>query len=141
DTLYRAWISRVSINDTLELPPASVDFSGPKNHRIGNAFWRQFTLTVDWQARQLHLVPVDLASLGDFHSFGFRPVFRDGQLQAGFVWEDSPADRQGLKPGDRILFMNGMDCINFSEQQYCRLWLDDQLERWEKLDLFVEQDG
>ena len=141
DTLYRAWISRVTIGDSLELPPVSVDFSGPKNHRIGNAFWRQFTLTIDWQARQLHLAQGNLASVNDFHTFGFRPVFRDGQLQAGFVWEDSPADKQGLRPGDRILFMNGLDCINFSERQYCQIWLNDQLEQWEKLDLFIEQDG
>lgn len=141
--IYRTWTDDVRISATSAPFGASVDFQGKSGRQtIGNAFWRQYITTIDWQSGHLLLESVPDYKIPSFSSFGFRTYYRDGQLLVGIVWEGSEAARQGLKTGDRILFMNGMDCINFTEKQYCRFFLEKPLENaWEKVDLLVEQAG
>jgi predicted aspartyl protease len=141
--IYRTWVEDVRISETSAPMPASIDFQGKGGRQtIGNAFWRQFVMTIDWKGNQLLLEPKEDYQIPGFKDFGFRTYYSEGQLRIGVVWKESEADRQGLKTGDRILFMNGMDCINFSEKQYCRYFLEKPLENaWEKVDLLIEQEG
>jgi predicted aspartyl protease len=141
--IYRTWVEDVRISETSAPIAASIDFQGKGGRQtIGNAFWQQYILTIDWRSSQLFLEPDTSYQVPALTDFGFRTYYGDGQLRIGIVWKDSEADRQGLKTGDRILFMNGMDCINFSDQQYCRYFLENPLENtWEKADLLIEQEG
>ncbi len=141
--IYRTWVEDVRISETSPSMQASIDFQGKGGRQtIGNAFWRQYILTIDWNGSQLLLEPKEDNQILEFKDFGFRTYYSEGQLRIGIVWKDSEADRQGLKTGDRILFMNGMDCINFSEKQYCRFFQEKPLENtWEKVDLLIEQEG
>lgn len=141
--IYRTWVEDVRISETSAPIAASIDFQGKGGRQtIGNAFWRQYVVTIDWNNNQLLLEPEEAYQNPAFTDFGFRTFFNEGQLKIGIVWKATEADRQGLKTGDRILFMNGIDCINFSEQQYCRYFLENPLENtWEKVDLLIEQEG
>ncbi|MBK7410330.1 MAG: aspartyl protease family protein [Saprospirales bacterium] len=142
DTIYRTWVSDLTMPDSIPLPPASIDFFGKERGSIGNAFLRQFVLTVDWQTSQLYISPKVLPNTKDLASFGFSTLFKDDQLLVRYVWENSQAAREGILPGDRILFMNGMDFINFDKKTFCRFFLDEQMKNeWEELDLLLEQDG
>ncbi len=141
--IHRTWVEDVRISETSAPMPASIDFQGKGGRQtIGNAFWRQYVVTIDWKGNQLLLEPKEGYQISEFKDFGFRTYYSEGQLRIGVVWKDSEADRQGLKTGDRILFMNGMDCINFSDRQYCRFFLEKPLENtWDKVDLLIEQEG
>ena len=142
DTIYRTWVSDLTMPDTVPLPPTSIDFFGKERGNIGNAFLSQFILTVDWQTSQLYLSPTGLFNTKDLSTFGFSTLFKADQLLIRYVWEDSQAAREGIQPGDRILFMNGMDFINFDKKMFCRFFLDEQMKNeWEELDLLLEQDG
>ena len=63
-------------------------------------------------------------------------------MLVGFVWDGSPAAEAGLEVGERILFMNGIDCINITTSSYCRLvngrFLEDQ---WERLNIILQKNG
>lgn len=142
DTLFRTWVGDIRTADSLALPPSPIDFQGKGHSLIGNAFWQHFTLTIDWAGKKLFLKRRPDFAPPALDGFGFRLLYRDGQLQVGIVWDDGQAAAAGMKTGDRVLFMNGMDCINFSQEQYCRFFLDMPMkEKWETLDLLIEQEG
>ena len=142
DTLLRAWVADLSLPDSLPILPAAIDFSATSTGHIGNAYLKQYVVSFDWQTDQIYLSPTGISNEKDLVTFGFYPLFRNNQLLVSLVWEDSQADRAGIEPGDRILFMNGMDCINFDEKAYCRFLIDQQMgKNWEELDLLIEQDG
>ncbi|MCB9282817.1 MAG: aspartyl protease family protein [Lewinellaceae bacterium] len=142
DTLFRTWVTDLTMPDSTALLPAAIDFSAASTGQIGNAYLRQFVLSFDWRTNQLYLSPSGVSNEKDLVTFGFNPLFRNDQLLVSLVWQDSQADREGIRPGDRVLFMNGMDCINFDKKAYCRFLIDQQMgKNWEELDLLIEQGG
>ena len=142
DSLYKTWIEDLTLPDSTSLPPGSVDFFGENRSLVGNAYLKQFVLTFDWQADRLFLEPTGFSNAESLQTFGFSPSYRDGQFLVRFVWEGSQADQEGLRSGDRILFMNGMDFINMDAKVYCRYLRNAKMrEDWQELDLLVEQDG
>jgi hypothetical protein len=140
DTTYRILTDSLSL-DTFYFGPSLILFSGAGGNTIGNKFWNQFQVTIDWQQEVLLLEKNEAYQPPVFETFGFLQAFRDDQLLVGFVYEDSPASRAGLRVGDRLLFANGMDMINFRKSDYCRFFINRQLDEWKELDLLIEQNG
>lgn len=142
DTLRKAQVSSFYLDqDTTNHGPVLVEFSSSHSPSLGNAFFEHYRVTLDWGRMEVFFEPVSPNSV-DFRSFGFIPSFQNGQLQVGFLWENSPATQAGLSVGDRILFMNGVDCINMTTSSFCRLingrYLQDQ---WSGVELILQKNG
>ena len=76
---------------------------------VGMDVLSRFRLIIDYSKNQMHL-----EAGPDWHSrpfrrdrLGFKVALRDGTVAVVQVSENSPADRAGLKPGQRIARVNG----------------------------------
>jgi hypothetical protein len=142
DTSYLSFFQEVQLGDSL-LGSYPVSFEGEdKEGYIGTDFLESFLLTIDWKKRVVVLDPRERTQEVSLWTFGFSASFEAGQLQVTALIHDGPADKAGLQIGDRILFMNGQDFINFNESAYCRFFRSQLIKtEWEDLDMMVEQDG
>ena len=141
DTSYLGLLPDVRL-DTISFGPQVVEFQRPSGAKIGNEFFRQFLVTLDWQANELLLNAVTAPPPAGEPTFGLNAIYDEGKLRVGFVWDGSPAAEAGIEPGDRILFMNGLDFINLPVPKYCQYLLARPLKyEWQTLDLFLEKDG
>lgn len=87
--------------------------TGPSvsDFHVGIEFLRHFRVTIDWLHNDLYLEPRDPESAlyYDFASYGFKPRLLGGGFVVGAIWRGSMADRAGMKPGDRLLEVDGHD--------------------------------
>ena len=142
DTSYLSFFQQVQLGDSL-LGSFPVSFEGEgKEGYIGTRFLQSFLLTLDWNKRVVIFTPVRRALDTSLETFGFSASFDGGEMRVAAIMRGGPADVQDLRIGDRILFLNGQDFINFNESAYCRFFLQQELKtKWEVLDMMVEQDG
>lgn len=138
DSLTLGLISGVKMKDQ-ELPASIARFSSEGSARAGAAWLSKFRMQIDWDAQKIWLTPYPQMPPDKLAGFGFEPHFVDGTLRVGLLYTNGPAQRAGVELNDRILFMNGIDCINITADSYCRLLSTNQLAQWNSLDLTVEQ--
>lgn len=101
----------------VETGPSVSDF------HIGIDFLRHFVVTIDWLNNVIYLdqaAPVE-ALYPRFESYGFSPEFRDGGLEVGFLWENSPAARAGMRVGDRLLEIGGAAVTRPTFDEFCAI--------------------
>ena len=141
DSSYITVISSVK-SKTDELGPHVVEFEGAGGFNIGNAWLDQFLVTFDWKNSELHLLSIQSKSITEYGNYGFKPVFADNQLKVGYVVSGSPAEEAGMVVGNRIFFLNGVDCLNLTNDQFCELVVAGTFKKEGQLDiLFEDADG
>ncbi len=77
---------------------------------LGTGFWRQFTVAIDFNGAKLYLTPnAQYGKPQSFDSSGvaFRPVSDPAGFVAAVVVPDTPAARADIRPGDRLLKIDG----------------------------------
>lgn len=78
---------------------------------IGNDIFRRFNTVLNYGLREIHLAPnTHFNEAFDYSYSGMGIYFVDGDIVIEDVLEGSPAEKAGLKPGDRILAIDN----NFS---------------------------
>jgi|GEM_PF-934216 len=77
---------------------------------IGNDFLSQFKIVINYPRDEILLIPYEDAKFkSNFLSAGLRPdISEEGQVIVKGIWEGSPAERSGVKPGDIILSFNSV---------------------------------
>ncbi len=88
----------------LNLQNLPVQVTGGNMVNLCNRFLTHFTVTIDYPAATLRLIPNPNAPISDnLLSYGFAYGQNEtGQPEIEFIWENSPAAKAGVKPGDRI---------------------------------------
>ena len=99
---------------------------------VGNDFFNYFETILDYPGEQF-LVKQICAEYPDFkwHRLGMKVVVEGGELFVGFVWKNSNAYRQGVRPGLRIMRINGLDAHHSFTGPSCDLHhlVDGELEK------------
>ena len=82
---------------------------------IGLGLLSRFNLTFDYDRRKLYLEPTRrFHEAFEYNMTGMTLRRGDGDyLEVAGVYGDSPAEQIGLRPGDRILQINGRPAIDF----------------------------
>lgn len=101
----------------------AVTGSAVSDFHVGIEFFRHFRVTVDWLQNDLYLELRDNKSAlyHDFSSYGFSSQLQGDGLVVGAVWRGSAADRAGMKPGDRLLEVGGIDTRIADFPMLCKL--------------------
>lgn len=68
--------------------------------------------------------------------FGLFPALRAGKLIIGLVWKNSPIAKAGLRPGDQLLAINGLNTDDRLWENGCTLY-DHDPNHGDKLTLVV----
>jgi hypothetical protein len=103
----------VAVSDTIE--------AGVGN--MGNAFLRQFVLTIDWPGRTVYLDPAAedgrISPPDEPASAGI--AWDDGRVVVGSVVRGGPAEEAGLILGDLVTAVDGMDVAAPTFADFCAL--------------------
>jgi len=90
---------------------------------VGNRFFDRYILSFNWPGRELFLeVPpgsVSNPSTLEGYGFFFNAERDSGEIRISFLYAGSPAERAGLKVGDRILQINGESLEKLSPEEFC----------------------
>jgi hypothetical protein len=121
---YIAKLNNISIGN-LFLESALMAFYPNVSSSFGNAFFENYIVTIDWKKQVINLSPISAISKNTkFESFGFSYSYNmeTRQLYVNTIYENSPADKQGLKIGDQIQSINGRKLIDLTLAEYCELF-------------------
>ena len=107
--------------------PVSVNQSGA--FLIGEDFLKKFTIIIDFPGKKAFFKQVGEGDIeqGFKDTFGFMPMW-DGKsgLFISAVTSNTPAAKVDLKPGDKIISLNGKKMDSFTQDKFCQFMLSSQ---------------
>ena len=88
----------------------------------GNEFLENFNVTIDFKKKRLYLQLLKSeVDEKNRKSFGFLTFWsEEKKLFISAITQDTPAYHSKLKIGDRIMSINELDTLNFSQEEYCK---------------------
>jgi hypothetical protein len=86
---------------------------------VGNQFFKNFRVTVNWQDNTLKLEPNVTKSAAGVTTFGYGYSLRDDKLYLTFIMENSPAYEAKIPLGSQILAVNDKNLETVSAGDYC----------------------
>lgn len=140
DTNYYTTISNVSFGD-IQLKNQLVSFSRDKSLTLGNEFFENYDITYNWFDKEMILTNKKEYDNSSFDSFGFSYFFTDSKLLVSLLMEGSEADLKGIKRGDQILEINGIDYSEMTQEKWCEILHNPVLRRGKTIDVTLLRDG
>ncbi|MDF1882740.1 aspartyl protease family protein [Sulfurimonas sp. SAG-AH-194-C21] len=110
-----------------KIPITSFTVSYQENAQniAGNTFLKNFYIIINFAKQKVYFKKIKDEIKEDFlDSFGFLTFWNEEKkLYISAIIEDTPAYQSRLKIGDKILSINDLDTINFSQKDYCEFSL------------------
>jgi len=119
---YKAVIEQISIGD-LYLKNQVVSLEKGVSSLIGNRFFENYTVTIDWKNEKILLEPIFETvedNLVDFPIL-FRPNYSTNKIEISGFYNVSFTENK-FEIGTKILSINKKDVSNFSTQELCDFW-------------------
>lgn len=116
-SLQRILVTPVKIHD-ISFPRAVIHSTQAGRSRLGRQLLNYGILTMDYPNSRYALKPYDHPIEKEVVDFGFQALVNKSSIQVGIVWQDSKACHKGLKFGDKIINING---VNFETLDPCVL--------------------
>jgi len=121
DTIKQLLITELTIGDKLSLLHQTIDLRPTNLSLMGNAFLRNFLVTIDSENNCLLLEPLSEIQNYFAHSFGIALQKENSKIIVSMLTEGSSAQSCGLQIGDTILQINGLDVTNSCQEDYCQI--------------------
>lgn len=105
---------------------------------IGNPIIKGFIVTLNFKDNELYLSPVpDPKAKEGWHSFGFKPEYKNGKIVITSIYEGMSAQEAGLEINDEITAMDDqpLACNSYCD---CKPFLDSLLQNNSSLRLEVK---
>lgn len=104
---YLLRIDKLQIEDLGLSNIPSISHSGKANNiLIGAKFLSRFLVTLNYPAGEMILRPYGTNFDTNIYSYGLALNKSGNKTIVTGVWNDSPADKEGIKPGDEIITVN-----------------------------------
>lgn len=101
---------------------------------IGTSFMRNYDITIDWRKQRIYLKQISKNADDRFtSSFGLSFSVTDSGLYVGLLWQNSEAEKRGIRLGDRVMRINGQKVANCTPAMYCELTR--RLRQCKKIDI------
>ena len=111
---------------------------------IGLYYVLKYRTIIDYPNKELIFIayPKQFAAFKPRKSHGFNFNYLEEQLVVHNIYMDSKAQKAGLKIGDIILEVNGVDCRELTEAAYCDLIYENYpLKYGEDVDIVILREG
>jgi C-terminal processing protease CtpA/Prc len=82
---------------------------------------KNFRVIIDWNVKEILLIPVKPFINNTFESFGFSPFISDNKLIVNELYLNCEASKKGIKNGTQILEIEGENYRNCSADQFCAI--------------------
>ena len=121
----------------------AVDIDNSGQFLVGNEFLKNFSIIIDFKRKKAYFKELKSKHLvqGFEDDFGFSFFYNEEQsLFISALEENSPAQKAGLKLGDKVLELDGIDTLNFDANDFCRLILKKRYKEKQSLELVIHRD-
>jgi hypothetical protein len=96
---------------------ASYDPSDKGRNLVGLGFLKNFIVTIDWLNNDIYLKPIEGRKLIDnVSTYGLNIYRKHNSLRISSVCKNSEAENQGIKCGDEIESINGIEASNIDNK-------------------------
>lgn len=118
------------------------DFSHKGKSTIGTEFFEDYNITLNWDEKQIYMERITEIKPIEFKSFGLGTILRNDTLRVVYIYENSPASEAGIELETKVLELNGKDCTNLSEDEYCKMIVDGMFpDEMQEMDItFIKKD-
>lgn len=142
---YKLLAKSVTIGD-LKLNNQTINFQREvkKEQLLGNLFFENFLVTVDWEKHQLFLEPTKNVGSDTFVGFelNFKPNFETNKIEIATGLRTF-TKKNKIRNGAFLLKVNETDVSNFSYEEFCEFWNLEwsKIKDTEILNLIISQNG
>lgn len=100
-----------------------VNFSKGSPNIIGNKFWENYLVTMDWQDKQLYLKPIKEMEPGvlNQYEYKFAPNFETNKFAFYNKWNEHNLEN-AFSLEVEILSINGINVENLTNETLCSIW-------------------
>lgn len=141
DTTYVAKIPLVKIGG-LEITNQIAEFKKTDLGNCGSGFLKNYLVTFDWKNSKAWFQNPSPEEKNDWASFGFVPIVKDGKMFVSYLYENSPAELNGIRLNDQVLFVNSVDYNLISDDAYCDMVVNKFLwKNTETLSLIIRSEN
>ena len=125
--------------------PISVNQSGA--FLIGENCLKKITIIIDFPDKKAYFKQIETGEINENFSktFGFTPMW-DGKssLVISAIASNTPTEKHDLKPGDKIISLNGIKMDRLTKENFCKLMLSSQkdphsFEKQKNIRLFIQR--
>ena len=90
---------------------------------LGNKFYENFLVTIDWENHQLYLEPQGEIKQDEFYGFPleFRPNYKTNKIEIYTGIRDF-LKKNKIEKGSILAKINGIDILNLSDKEFCEFW-------------------
>jgi hypothetical protein len=119
---YKVQLQELDLGGIQFIKPI-VDVDLDEGSKIGAEVLREYVVTIDFLHQRLHFYPKGKnIQARRFKSFGFQPYLRDNDVYVAYLYENSPAQRAGIKLYSRVLEINGISLREIDRKNKCELF-------------------
>jgi hypothetical protein len=117
-----AYIPKLKIG-RIELSNKLINFKENGSNLIGNAFFQNYLLTLDWKNERAYLVPKYKIESDTLKSFelSFSPHYTDNSIRVNSIWDDHRL-KETIEIDTKIIAINTIAVSNFNKQELCDYW-------------------
>jgi predicted aspartyl protease len=109
----------------------------------GNDFLKHFNIIIDFKRKKAYFQALEESPIeeGFEDDFGFSFFFdEEKSLFISALEENSPAQKAGLQLDDKVLELDGVDTLNFTSNDFCRLILKKRHLKKQRLEMVIHRD-
>lgn len=123
DTTYVAQIPLIK-SGTLNIVNSKVNFKKTDKGNFGSDFLKDYIVTFDWESNKIWFQEQPHEQNNDWKSFGFGQFVRDGKMIICYLYDNSPAQLNGLKLNDQIVSVNSINYNSIDSEGFCDMFIN-----------------
>lgn len=138
---WHGYVNDVSVGG-FELDNRIIKFESDAAKTIGNKFFKNFVVTIDWTGSKLFLDQIKPIEEFPITSYGFefKPDYSSNGFKIGVVWNNSSNELPTL--GSKVVQVNGENLDNLSKEEFCTYLQKDINQTFsDRIELTVLENG
>ncbi len=142
--LHYCYIESFKLNGFSYNCPSTISVIPNSSSLLGNEFYKNFTLTIDWKNDYLYLDPIKNIEFEEpiIFEISLNADFGKNEILIGNLIKDSKLLNE-IDQNSKILSINEIDVSSFQKNELCEFWNNEMnnLKKQEKLNLIIENKG
>jgi predicted aspartyl protease len=125
--------------DKIKLKKQIITLENGDHSLLGNAFFENYTLTIDWKNDVIFFDPMNEIKEDKLSSYqlGFSVNYDENIIVVSNSWTEHQLDFE-IVNGTKVLAINSVDVSNFNRNQLCEYWYNFQDQMKEGKDIEIE---